>query len=258
MKSPSTMMKYIFILLSVCVTALPVVSAELPIKAAIFHLAPWASSNNSKPVGIVPDILHALESEFGAPIKQSLVPYPRMLRQIETGEADIAIFFLSEKSRTIADPLTVFYLLKTSVIINGPIPTNSKRTGKLKIATARGVLFDSRFDNSRIYERVITNDNQHSIRLLLSNRVHGIAGPEVQLLREIQAIDPNGDYNVLEILNSNQVTLQFSKASKNSSKAEALKQAALAIRNNGKLEEILSRHNYKPSRFSEPKLPAEK
>lgn len=247
------MMKCFFILYLAWATTLPAASEDPPLKAAIFHLPPWATDKNNKPAGIIPDILTALESELGSEIEQSLLPYPRMLRQIETGEADIAVFFLTEKSRLIADPLTVFYLLKTSVIISGPMPASGKRTGRLKIATARGVMFDNRFDNSRIYERIITNDNQHSIRLLLSNRVDGIAGPEVQLLRELRAIDPGGAYNVLEILNSNQVTLQLSKASGNREKAEALKRAAEAVRNSGKLAEILEPFDYEPSLFSEPR-----
>lgn len=206
------------------------VIADQQLKAAMFDLAPWAMKNGNSYRGIVPSIIREMEQQLGKPIATTMVAYPRMIAMLEAGDVDFAIFFQSSMSRKIADPLYVFYHTRTSVIV--PKKTNPEIVSgqrRLRIATARGVVFDHEFDTSKRYIKVYSNDHPHSVQLLVQNRVDGVAGPEDRLLGLLRKSDPEGGYQVLQVINTNKVTLQFSKKSKHMEAKKALQKAAETI-----------------------------
>lgn len=239
-------MRFSFVFLLLVFFPKPIYAQETtPLKAVTFDIAAGTS-------GAIPRIIEALSIELNEPINNVVVPYPRMMRLIETGGADFAIFFASEKSRTFADPLHVMFLLKTSILVKSSMPID-KTKNSLLIASARGVLFSDRFDNSNKYEHFYSNNHDHSIQLLTSGRVDGAAGPEHTLLMLTKKFDPEGHYRILETINLNEVTLQFSKASNNRNRIEDLKKAASSLRQNGKLDALIKEFGYLPSPTGNPK-----
>lgn len=206
-----------------------VIAAE-QLRAAMFDLAPWAMKDGDGYKGIVPTIIQKMEQKIGRPIATTMVAYPSMISMLEAGDVDFAIFFQSSMSRKIADPLHVFHHTRTSVIVsektNPELVTGQRR---YRIATARGVVFDHAFDTSKSYIKVYSNDHPHSVQLFVQGRVDGVAGPENRLFSLLCEADPEGSYQVLEVININKITLQFSKKSKHPEAKDTLQKAAEAV-----------------------------
>lgn len=206
------------------------VMAAQQLRAAMFDLAPWAMKDGDGHKGIVPTIIQQLEQQIGKPIATTMVAYPRMISMLEAGDVDFAIFFQSSMSREIADPLYVFHQTRTSVIVsektNPELVTGQRR---YRIATARGVVFDNEFDTSRRYIKVYSNNHPHSVQLFIQGRVDGVAGPENRLFSLLRDTDPEGTYQILQVINTNKITLQFSKKSKHPEEKDTLQKAAEAI-----------------------------
>lgn len=240
--------------LLIWVVFLPVSSGSAQaanLRAAMFDLAPWAMSDGTKSRGIIPLIVDEMEHELGTTITTTVVPYPRMIKMLEAGDVDFAIFFQSGMSREIADPLHVFYLIRTSIIV--PSDTSDPALGsKMRIASARGVVFDDGFDTSDRFVKIFSNHHEHSVQLLVQGRVDGIAGPEQQLLGLLNQARPGTPFRVLRVINTNRVTLQYSKQSKHPEMRDAVQKAAEAVRQNGTLDRLLEMFPYTRAQSGQP------
>jgi len=217
----------------------------------MFDLAPWAMSDGTQSRGIIPLIIEEMERELGSTITTTVVPYPRMIKMLEAGDVDFAIFFQSGMSREIADPLHVFYLIRTSIIVPGETDTPAPG-GKIRIASARGVVFDDGFDTSDRFAKIFSNHHEHSVQLLVQGRVDGIAGPEQQLLGLLKKARPGTPYRVLRVINTNRVTLQYSKQSKHPGMKSAVQRAAETVRANGTLDRLLEKFPYTRAQSGQP------
>lgn len=213
-----------------------------PLKTALFDLAPWTKIDGKPNQGIIPLLNMELTKELNEPVETVMVSYARMLRLLETGDVDFAIFFRSPTSSKIAEPLTVLYTMKSSVI--GRDIASENNHNKFRVAHPRGVVFSAEFDADNSYEKLLSNSHQHSINLMVSGRVDAVAGPEKLLLQLIRATGPSQTYKVWEIININEVTLQFSKRSKNKESSNRLQAAAERLLKKGKVDELLSMFPY--------------
>lgn len=215
---------------------------DRPLKTALFDLAPWTKIDGQPSQGIIPLLNTELLKELNEPVETVTVPYARMVRSLENGDIDFAIFFKSDASRKIADPLTVFYTMKTSLVGRDILPERSTR--KIRIAHPRGVVFSAAFNEDQTYEKLLSNSHQHSVSLLMSGRVDAVAGPEQLILQLIDAAGSNQPYRVWHVININEVTLQFSKRSSNRDSMSRIQAAAERLMESGKVEELLSLFPY--------------
>lgn len=213
---------------------------DRPLKTALFDLAPKQTADGQPIAGIIPLITRALAEELDEPIEQATVSYGRMLRSLENGDIDFAIFFLSPKSREIADPLHVFYQLETTMIGASSLAMQTNTDVKLRLAYPRGIFFGTDLDTSTELEKLFSNDHQHSVNLLLSGRVDVIAGPKNLLFTLIDEVGDRENFQVLRHINTNRTALQFSKRSDQRHRLGDLGKAAQAIRDKGTLSKLLA------------------
>lgn len=215
---------------------------DTTLKTALFDLAPWTKIDGQPSQGIIPLLNAELVKELEEPVEIVTVPYARMVHLLESGDIDFAIFFQSAASNQIADPLTVFYTMRTSIV--GLDVAREPAPAKLRVAHPRGVVFGSNFETDDRYEKLATNSHEHSVSLLLSGRVDGVAGPENLIRQMIDAAAPQQPHEVLSVINVNEVTLQFSKRSAKRESMQRLQEAAERLLKNGKVKELLSQFPY--------------
>lgn len=223
--------------------AFSVTAEPLPLKAAIFELDQWGFRRDDTFAGAVPEIITALELELKQPIQKTLVAYPRMLKMIETGDADFAIFFQSAKSKKLAEQLIKLYELKTILLVTKPTGTPPIPPRKLRVAVPRGVYFDSPFDTSTEYQKIISNNHFHSVQLMLAGRVDGIAAAEIYILSSLRLAGKSmADYKVAKRINTNEVWLQFSKKSDQAAYKGRLVESIATLHDKGIITRIIEKN----------------
>ena len=226
--------------------------AERPLRTAIFDLTPEETSDGRSVGGVVPLINDALSKELGEPIESVTVSYNRMIRLLENGDVDFSIFFISPRSKQVADPVHVFYEIQTSMIARRELQQRPAQGQKLSLAYPRGIFFGTDLDTSTAMDKLFTNGHQHSVNLLVSGRVDAIAGPENTLFLLIDDKAPREDYFVLEKINLNRSALQFSKKSDQRQRLDELDRAAQALRDKGILSNLLKEFPFKMAQDGTP------
>ena len=226
--------------------------AERPLRTAVFDLTPEETSDGRPVGGVIPLINDALSKELGEPIESVTVSYNRMIRLLEKGDVDFSIFFISPRSKQVADPVHVFYEIQTSMIARRNPQQRPTQETKLSLAYPRGVFFGTDLDTSTAMDKLFTNGHEHSVSLLVSGRVDAIAGPENTLFLLIEDKAPREDYFVLEKINLNRSALQFSKKSGQRHRLEDLDRAAQALRDKGILADLLEDFPFKMAQDGTP------
>lgn len=157
--------------------------AQEPIKAVAFTGTPWFDlSDQHQGQGIVPQYFKALSERSGLSIYLKAQPYPRMIHNLEAGNADVAIFFRSAKSESVAIPAQKITTLSTVVIANTPnmfLQYNDLRN--YKIAVKRGVFYDPQFDLDMDLDKVSVGNYAESVHLFSLGRVGAVVGSKVSL-----------------------------------------------------------------------------
>lgn len=195
-------------------TAGSALSAE-PIRAVMFAGMPWVSLTENQQDGIVPKFWQKVIETSGLNIELQVQPYKRMIRSLESGAADVAIFFRSPLSEKIAEPVVEITYLPTVVISNHKGKHHSyDDLKKLKIAVKRGVAYQPDFDHDPSIEKVQTNGYGEAIGMMVRKRVDAVVGSQVSLAYHMasQKQDPM-KYSYPYILKNNHVYLQIAKKS---------------------------------------------
>ncbi len=220
------------------------VSAE-GLRAAIFDIAPWGYRDGTgKVAGIEYDIITAISEEMGETITLELLPYNRMIRHLEMGVVDFAIFFRSEKSELAGEPLVKWGALE--IIVIGRTKTTISRyedLEKLDIAVRLGGFFDPRFDgDTRLKKRPVEN-YARAIRMLMNGRVDAVVGTAATLYYELKRQGvPLSEMGPPFHLSRKEDWLHFSRSSPNRDKKGQLTAAVEKLVAEGVFERIFSRY----------------
>lgn len=211
-----------------------------PLRAAAFELERLGTLVDGRPSGAMPDIIRLLEKDLDTKIEIALVPYTRMFKMLETGGADFAIFFKSDQSLAIANPVAKFYEERSFLLLRD----KPKNPGpKLLIGVQRGVLYDHTFDTTNAFQKILTNSHFHSINLLMVGRVDGIAATETYLALAIRDGQLSMDgLSISQTLNINEAWLQTSKTSRHPL-LPALAMSARKFSINGQAKEIILKYH---------------
>jgi len=219
------------------------------LKAAIFDVAPWGHEENGHIAGIEYEIINAISKEMGEDIDIQLVPYKRMIENLETGTVDFAIFYRSKKSEKSGEPIAKWG--KLDIIVIGRAGTDIlsyKDLKPLEVAVRLGGYFDPHFDNDSTLNKLSVDNYEHGIKLLMANRVDAVIGTAATLYYEFNKQGINLDQlGKPFFIASAEDWLHFSRKSIQQDKKEDLKQAVNTLVRNGRLEQIFSK--YLPSKW---------
>lgn len=237
-----TSLSKLMLLLLFLLIAAPVSKAET-LEASIFDIAPWGYlDENGKVAGIEYDVIKAIAKEMNEDIKIKLVPYKRMIIDVQTGVSDFAIFYRSKKSEAVAEPIVPWGKLDIAVIGKKGtiIKTYDDLYGKM-IGVRLGGYFDPKFDADQKLKKIDVENYAHGIRLLRANRLDAVIGTAATLYYELKK--QGVAYEELEkpfIITSTADWLHFSRKSKRVEKKERLVQAVNKLVKNGTFERLFA------------------
>lgn len=177
---------HIFLLLLTLVCSAPAAAGGLT--AAIFAIPPWGYRDaQGRITGIEYEIVQAIAEHLDEPVAIELLPYKRMIRHLETGEADFAIFYRSERSEEVAEPLVKWGELDIIVIGRaGREITTYEDLRSLDIAVRLGGYFGERFDNDTALNKRPVENYARGVKMLMAGRVDAVVGTAATLYYELR------------------------------------------------------------------------
>ena len=219
-----------------------VYASDTPLKAALPQLSPWSYLESRQPTGIVPEILEELAREMGRSIDITIVPYARMVQMQALGETDLSVSFQpvaeSESGDFVADiyPLQSVVFVKSGAAQQDPVHP-------IAVASIRGALYNEDMTRSKRYQLILTNDHEHSIRLVLAGRADGLAGPKDQLEFLLdQRLDKTQKFEQIDQIGADKVWLQISKKGAGYSELARIKAAMAKLHSEGTVTYIVEKH----------------
>jgi len=218
--------------------------AEEKLRAGLFNIVPYAYIKNDKITGITYDIIQNLQKESNIKIETKLLPYKRMLNDLELGKIDFGIFFLSDYSESFSEKLIAMYDLETIVIGKKDLKISSHEDLlKLHLATPLGVNYNAKLsiDNQLKITRV--QDYKNAILMVDNGNIDAIIGPKEILAYQLKLLGMNiNNFGKPYTLITNTAWIQFSDKSKKQKNKKALKDAAKKLLQNGKIDEVIQKY----------------
>jgi ABC-type amino acid transport substrate-binding protein len=231
----------ILLILTLCLNAQLAFSEQL--KLGIFKFSPWGMSKNNKIDGIIWEYYQAILKEADLKAEITLIPYPRMIKQLVEGKLDCAIFTKNfEPFQNIAYlfDLTAVAISRKGTVINDY--DDFKDKSKIKsVGFANGTnrIFPKLFNDPEIPHHILPSLHQ-APQMLARKRIDAVIGMKHTMLYEFK------QQKLMDIFNTPwyeikkiPVWLQCSKHIKiNPATIARLKSAALKIKAQGLFEQI--------------------
>jgi len=197
---------------------------EMPLRAALPQLAPWSYMERGEPNGIIPEILQKLAEKLNEPIDIIVVPYSRMMQMRNHGETDLFVSIQSASNISAGELIADIYPIHSVIFANKKRYAAFKAGQEpLKIASIRGALYNKNLQDIEKYDLILSNNHEHSIRLVLAGRVDGIAGPLNQLAFLLdQRQDKSQAFEIVKKIDADKVWLQIAQKGPNYGKKKLI------------------------------------
>lgn len=206
--------------------------------------APWASRVDA-PEGAFPDLVREIERRTGHVLSMSLQSFPRVERDLETGQADCTILmWRPERARVVERGETVYHMPFGVVARRGVKLESYEDLAPLTVSVVRGLTIVPRFDADAALRKDYDKDYASGVRKVVHGRLDAVAGalPTILHLARAEGMgDALGDRLVLSTV---PLALQCSRRSPNLDAMAELNGALRAMAADGSLGRILERNHY--------------
>jgi ABC-type amino acid transport substrate-binding protein len=213
--------------------------------AVMFEIEPWGYRDNAgKLAGIQYDIIMAISDEMKESITIKLLPYKRMIRHLEMGVVDFAMFYRSAKSERSGEPVARWGALDIIVVSRTGTDFNTYEDLQDKtIAVRLGGYFDPRFDKDTSLKKHNVTDYAQGVRMLMKDRVDCLVGTATTLYYELgkQGVSVS-ELGVPLFLSQKEDWVHFSRKSANQDKKEKLAMTVDKLVTEGVFNRIFSKH----------------
>ncbi len=213
-----------------------------PAKFATSIIKPWGYLEPQLiEQGLLLRLARALSAEADLAMSNQMLPYPRVIKEMTSGESDFAVMFASSKANNIAVDLGRVVTVKVLALANAgekPIASVKQLHGK-RVGVMRGSAYGPEIDDNPNIERLSFNHIEQALKMLVLHRVDVLVATNYSIYYGLQALH----------IHANQVTpvyhlatrygnLYWSKQSSQQQQAERLKQALERLRERGELQRI--------------------
>ncbi|MEW5728487.1 MAG: transporter substrate-binding domain-containing protein [Pseudomonadota bacterium] len=227
-------------------------SAALPAQASELRMitldaVPWATiSPSGVPVGAFPDIVAEISRRTGVKASIAIQPFPRIERELETGEQDCTIVLWSDSRARIVERGEAVYMMTFGAIARAGVPLRSYEDLKsMTVSVVRNLAIEPRFDNDPSIRKDFDKDYETGIKKIAHNRLDAIAGAIPTIMYQAKKDGLTKYLGDQIVMTQIPLTLQCSKASRNLALMPRLDDAIRAMRADGTLARILSAYEYR-------------
>lgn len=217
------------------------------VRFSTMDLLPWGySDNKGNPTGIYSDIAAEIAREAGISYTNRIVPYRRMIAELETGKADVIMLFPNEMLKESAISIAPLYALKNVVIgLKGAHFQSLEDLYGKTVAQVRGANYDNNLTENASVEKYLTKNYDQAIKMLFARRVDAIAGPSVSLFYIAGKLGYKREqFGHPLVLNSKKVFAFFAKTTANPHLIIKLKKVIDKLRKERAFEKILKQYQH--------------
>ncbi|MCL6414660.1 transporter substrate-binding domain-containing protein [Aestuariirhabdus sp. Z084] len=221
---------------------LPAAAYPDSLQVSTSTVKPWGYVNAQGQLdGLLSRFTLELEKHSGITLNNTLTPYPRVIQEVKSGQADLAVLFKSPQADQYG--IDLGEVVKTSIIITAradapPINSLDALAGK-RVGYIRGSRYGASFDDNLQLYKVPIRDMAQGVRMLMQGRIEAMVSADYTLfytLRELD-IEPTRLVHLLT-LDSNSGHLYLSRRSTKPDSAANLQKALEEMRSNGILQQI--------------------
>lgn len=148
-------------------------------------VTPWGIDlPGQAPRGMLVDLQRELLRQAGLPFRNTMKPYPRVIADIESGEADLAIMFVSPEAERIGISLGQVATERVVIAVRANAPAVQSLddlSGRL-VGQVRGSRYGAAFDEHPGIIRVPVTEVEQGLLMLLAGRIDAMASTEHSLL----------------------------------------------------------------------------
>lgn len=232
-------------LIALLLFALPGGVSRAQVKIATIETPPWAYNDpaTGRPEGVFPDVVRELERRTGVAFAMSLIPFPRIAPELESGAQDCAVSVWLESAGQYAVKGEEVASHSIGVVPRRGVPLESYADLRgLILSTLPGLVFGEPFDSDSTIRKVRDPDYLTGVRKAAHGRVDGVAGAVPTILYIAGKEELAAAFDEPFVLARASIVLQFSKVSPHLGQKPRLDQALAGMRREGALEAIRSAH----------------
>lgn len=188
----------IFVYSSLLWLTLPSVAAaqEVHLQARAISVAPYGIDEDGSEQGVYFEFLELILQQLQLPYTQTVAPYARISKDLQSGKADITIMFRYPHLSGDVEFIHPFPSLTNVVIgdVQLKLSTPHDLLNK-RVAYLRGARFSRAIDDEARIDKYFTLDIAQAVAMLAKNRVDAVIGPLSPILYaadELQIIDKLG------------------------------------------------------------------
>ena len=213
-------------------------------------VTPWGfADNEGHQAGILVDFQQFLFSRAGLPLHNTLIPYPRVIQEIASGKADVAVMFTSPLANQIADSLGKVVDEHIIIVTRADAPDYHSLddfAGK-QVGQVRGSRYGEVFDNHPLLQRIPVTDVDQGLKMLLAGRLDAMASTEHSLLYAMYSSGIRGEQIRIALpLFTARADLYVAKRAAGQPWVAPLRQALQSMSDDGSLRPSLYQRDYWP------------
>jgi polar amino acid transport system substrate-binding protein len=216
------------------------------LKCALVQIEPFGFlTEEGQIAGLHYDAMKRVVEESGYNFEAELAPFARVVEQLKSGHADLAIMYRNEKIDKAAVIVGLFMRDSRNVVFGRPGVTYSSLKdlrGKL-LAHLRGARYDTALAADAGIKKYYTTSYQQSLGMFLKNRVDAIVGPEDGILFAVRRRGMTLDmFGAPLVLNTRDGYLFFSKQTMDDETLMILRKTLGRQRKAGVIDEIRDKY----------------
>jgi len=216
--------------------------ADKPLRIATALVEPWGYwQEDGQPGGLLVEFARMLEKEMGRALIIEMKPYSRVIHDYKSGEADMAVLFVSPESQQFGRSLgkvVDLRIMLTAQAGTPPIFGLDALIGKL-VGFIRGTKYGPEFESYKGFTHIPINSMRQGLSMLKKRRIDAMASTEHALLTTLAEMElKTTDVSVIKILGDTQADLYLSDASQNLKSIESVSRALVRLKQAGKLENL--------------------
>lgn len=216
-----------------------------PLRLIILHLPPYGMLGpDGQAAGICPDLAVLLAQETGLALTPVLVPYPRALAMMASGEGDLIFSTQNSRLDGLARPLARAFKGEGVLIARAGVRLERLEDchGKV-VGVLRGAQYLPAFDNDKAIRKHETITYQQSVQMLLEGRLDAIVGMREAIFYALRVLGkPRGVLGAPLPLVERDISLFISRHAARQEVAEPLTRAISALRERGAVKTVVDRY----------------
>ena len=204
--------------------------------------------DSSKPNGILYDVANLIASRAGLSYKNSIMPFARVVEELNNGRVHYSLFFSSKAHEKYAQEVGNCCVTNSVIFLKKGVKVKKYEDLRgLTIVGVRQGKYSEKFEQDTSINKAFTNSYINGIHQVLdkNKKIDGIVLPHISMLNTLKTHDISLEDNFEKesfSLNENTIVIQFSKKNFNKVIVEKLQKALHEVQSDGSLAKIFIDH----------------